>query len=65
MASKMDAIFKEYYSYVRTSSGQAEIFKIGPEKSVEHHTNTEDTKWPSTATSSSVLENSPGAFQEI
>jgi len=38
MASKMDVIFKEYYLYVRTSSEQADIFRIGPEKSVEQHT---------------------------
>src|SRR6218665_999990 len=38
MASKMHVIFKEYYLYVRTSSGQADIFRIGPEKSVERHT---------------------------
>ena len=38
MASKMAIIFKEYYLYVRTSSEQAEIFRIGPEKAVEQHT---------------------------
>src|SRR6218665_4036055 len=38
MASKMDVIFKEYYMYVRTSSEQAAIFRIGPEKLVEQHT---------------------------
>src|SRR6218665_120242 len=42
MASKMDIIFKEYYLYVRTSSEQAEIFRIGPEKLVEQHTNSSD-----------------------
>jgi len=38
MASKMDVIFKEYYLYIRTSSEEAEIFRIGPEISVEQHT---------------------------
>ena len=38
MASKMAVIFKEYYLYVRTSSEQTEIFRIGPEKAVEQHT---------------------------
>src|SRR6218665_1954698 len=38
MASKMAVIFKEYYLCVRTSSEQAEIFRIGPEKLVEQHT---------------------------
>ena len=38
MASKMAVILKEYYLYVRTSSEQAEIFRIGPEKAVEQHT---------------------------
>ena len=45
MASKMDVIFKEYYLYVRTSSEQADIFRIGPEKSVEQHTK---SPWEST-----------------
>ena len=51
MASKMTVIFKENYLYVRTSSGQAEIFRIGSEILVEQH-----TKSPG---------KSPGAFQEI
>ena len=38
MASKMAIIFKEHHFYVRTSSEQAEIFRIGPEKAVEQHT---------------------------
>jgi len=38
MASKMDFIFKEHYLYVRTSSEQAIILRIGPKKSVEQHT---------------------------
>src|SRR6218665_160253 len=38
MAFKMTVIFKENYLYVITSSGQAEIFRIGSEKSVEQHT---------------------------
>jgi len=38
MASKMDVIFKEYYLYVRSSPEQADIFRIGPEKSAEQHT---------------------------
>ena len=46
----MDVIFKEYYLYVRTNSEQAEIFRIGPDKSVEEH-----TKSPG---------ESPGALQE-
>ena len=38
MASKMAVIFKEYCLYVRTSSGQAEIFRIGSEKLVQQNT---------------------------
>ena len=38
MASKMAIIFKDNYLYVRTSSEQAEIFRIGPEISVEQQT---------------------------
>ena len=38
MASKMDVIFKEYYLYAWISLVQAEIFRIGPEKSAEQHT---------------------------
>src|SRR6218665_3666968 len=46
MASKMAIIFKENCLYVRTSSGQAEIFRIGPEKSVEQHTKSpEESPW--------------------
>ena len=42
----MAVIFKENYLYVRTSSGQAEIFRIGPEKSVEQHTKSpEESPW--------------------
>jgi len=33
----MAVILKEYYLYVRTSSEQAEIFRIALEKSVEQH----------------------------
>jgi len=38
MASKMAIIFKEYYFYVRTSSGEVKIFRIRPEQSVQQHT---------------------------
>ena len=46
MASKMDVIIKEYYLCVRTSSEQAEIARIGPEKPVEQHTESpEESPW--------------------